>query len=514
LGTGPAIEREAATREAASRKLAKILPFTAAARTLGMTEHLLTSFTRDMLGEELTAHFMAWSPSSVDGCRRALHHLMNTVIEFNPMMTSTEVMSLIKVPGLYVKRCLAGVDGRARAAFAARHPEHGEDEHEDMAGGATAARGCLAGLRYANSNAGFEIDIECPVVHSFIKSMETREGVPAITLSIVEMYHFERVAMCTRSNYATKITAAASAVMAHAAMRHVSAQRTGNLKLVGSFLVGTIAADFKKSKNSGGKSKSGRPFCCSRVGITGTDHCARLVLDLNAWSAGEFLIPDNDSKTGDPREATKILDTPMSNARYKVAMQSVLRTTAYTAHAAYPPRSSEERVKSLTPHSIRHGLPAVARGRGEDASAVNEIGCWADSVGETLKKSQLEAAASSFDKLKMAGLYSAEGRGAAIPDIMERNMAAMRDWFSHNPPTDFPCVGGYELLTKAGIQASPRDAQGPDRLGDVIAIMSRDLARVTAAAKRKAKAVATTPTVETGEHGWPRVARRVRHKSG
>jgi hypothetical protein len=450
LGPGEACARVAMEREVASRKMAEQLPMAAAATVLGLPGDMLRNMSRGQLGENLTAHFMAWSAGRVNSFRTTMMRLRKTIAEYNPSWSAAELLDYITVPGFYVKCALAACDNQAQENHRRLHP----NDDNDCAGGTKAVVGFYGALRFAVSNGGYALDTEAPTVRAFMRMIEKRKPVPAVTASIAEVLHCERVARCTLAGLPLRVAAADCAVMAHASLRHISAQRTDKLQKANGFLFGAIQADYKK--NAGGARRPGRPFCTTMRGVSGYTTSAELAIK---HAGAEYLIKDNNSSNGDPRLATRLVDSPMSHARCTVMMRAVLSHTAITPEGNFPPPGSQERTESLTPHSWRHWMASAAAARGEESSAINEIGCWADSIGETLSQRDLKVACNNFSKFKTAGTYALEGRAAAIPTIMLNNMSAVTECVAaHDSELNpFPAVGGFELLRRPATAAPVAD---------------------------------------------------------
>ena len=149
---------------------------------------------------------------------------------------------------------------------------------------------------------------------------------------------------------------------------------------------------------------------------------------LKGVETGEFMLRDNNSRSGSPSEASAWTASRMPSPRWLRSMRALLVKFAELSEA-------EARAYGATSCSAL--MPELARAFGMDARMRLELGPWAGA--------SLRDPASQRQRASMADRY---GAGAAFADIVDfkKTIVAMAAKVWLREGDSLPKVGGWERL--------------------------------------------------------------------
>ena len=206
----------------------------------------------------------------------------------------------------------------------------------------------------------------------------------------------------------------------------------------------------------------GIPLATSARGATGTRHALDEFMRSHradgGFSASAGIMRDDDSRDGNPFNATRFKDAKRSLARTNVALIACLsdpRLPFPAAPAALLDGSDPRQPKPIHFHGGKGLLTTVARSAGESEPTCNEIGKWAGS------EAQQEAGSASCSRdaprrHPIVDSYTDETMGAGdvgvVPLIMERQVQRMRKLVERKGALNLPIRGGWEMISEMALE--------------------------------------------------------------
>jgi hypothetical protein len=204
----------------------------------------------------------------------------------------------------------------------------------------------------------------------------------------------------------------------------------------GAVFCGCQEAMTLRDKHPNPTKQQARPFWIPSEGLvvnSGWLHV--LQRSLSGVENGCFLWRDNNSRSGDPFEATGWKNEPCSSARALTALRTLLRRVCGL---------SGEQAQTFGLSSARHFLPEIALARNLSPEDRVEIGRWSGSTAQDadLTPARRQEAAASRSRCTLPDRYAPKANVVRVCKILTQQVDAAREVVSQNPTL----TGGWELL--------------------------------------------------------------------
>ncbi len=260
----------------------------------------------------------------------------------------------------------------------------------------------------------------------------------------------------SKSRHAPVVAAAAG--LAACGMFGLSHQRQENARLVttppvtdsasGGVVEGLITIDQKSG------CEDGIPIWTSANGFSGSRHYVDALAAAHRNRSTTALLLDDDSKNGDPFNATCIIDRPRNLKRSTVALRSLVRRAPH-----FCPAELKELLKELTVLCGKGVLTCIGRACFDKLEILNETGKWSGSFSQTNADPNLATALTGpttekAPQYRMPITYSegndlAGAGGSARAHAMERQISRARWVARRYGIAALPDRGGWELMRQA-----------------------------------------------------------------